>query len=134
MPSPKQLQLLSLIAVALWILATASIRYLPSTVTDPLLGDIGFLTSIPICWLCVAAIRRLAGLTREQLVGGTAFVVAFAMLIDAAALRWAHPVYGNDEGGSLFRLASAWLLWGYGISLAIAMLMSRRGIGTMDPR
>jgi len=132
MPSPKQLQLLSLIAIALWILATASIRYFPSTVTDPLLGDIGFLTSIPICWLCVVAVRRLAGLTREQLVGGTAFVVAVAMLIDATALRWAHPVYGSDESGSLFRLASAWLLWGYGVSLAIAMLMSRRGPATAD--
>ncbi len=120
----KQLKVLGLIAILLWVLATASIRYLPWSVTDPVAGSIGYVTSIPICWLCVVVTRRLARLAREQLVAGTAYVVGLAMLIDAIALRWMHMVYGNGGGGDLFRLASAWLLWGYGVSLAIALLMA----------
>jgi hypothetical protein len=118
-------KVLSLFTVLLWALATAAIRYFPASFTDPVAGDIGFATSIPVCWLCVRGARRWAGLGREQLVAGTAFVVGLAMLIDASALRWAHAVYSTDDAGSIFRLGSAWLLWGYGVSLAIALAMAR---------
>ncbi len=126
MLTSRQFRLLSVAAIALWALATASIRYFPSAVTDPLAGNIGFVTSVPVFWLCVVVTRRWARLTREQLVAGTAFVVALAMLIDASALRWVHVVYSDTGAGDLFRLGSAWLLWGYGISLVIALVMANR--------
>ena len=122
----KQVKSLSLIAVVLWVLATAAIRYFPGSVTDPAAGSIGYVISIPVCWLCVVATRRLARLSREQLVAGTAFVVGLAMLIDATALRWMHAVYSNEDGSNLFRLASAWLLWGYGVSLVVALMIAGR--------
>jgi hypothetical protein len=122
----KQLKILSLFTVLLWVLATAAIRYFPGSFTNSVAGNIGFVASIPIGWVCVRAARRWAELAREQLVAGTAFVVALAMLIDASALRWMHAVYSTDDAGSIFRLGSAWLLWGYGVSLAIALAMARR--------
>ncbi len=124
MLSIRQLKILTLFAVLLWVLATASIRYFPGSFTNPVAGNIGFIVSIPICWWCVLAARRWAGLAHDQLVAGTAFVAALAMLFDASALRWMHAVYSTDDAGTLFRLCSAWLLWGYGVSLAIALVMA----------
>jgi hypothetical protein len=47
------------------------------------------------------------------------------MMIDAVALLWFSWVYGTDE--KTMRLAAAWLLWGYGISLVIALCASGEG-------
>ena len=127
----RQMSILALTAVLFWIVATAAIRFFPGALVDPLRGDLAFGVSIPVCWLCVVAVRRWADLTREQLVAGVAFVAALAMLIDGSALRWAHRVYG--DGAEVYRLGAAWLLWGYGVSLVIALAMaggwgvSRRG-------
>jgi hypothetical protein len=124
MLSVRQVLILSSVAVLFWIAATAFIRFLPAMVIDPLQGSLGFLTSIPVCWLCVRFGRRVAGLSAAQLVPGTALVVAVATLIDGAALRWAHRLYSDND--AVCRLGAAWLLWGYGISLGIALLMQHR--------
>jgi len=122
MLTPRQMSILAPTAILFWIVATAAIRFFPGAFVEPLRGDLAFATSIPVCWLCVVAVRRWAGLAREQLVAGVAFVVALAMLIDGSALRWAYQVYG--DGGEVYRLGAAWLLWGYGVSLAIALAMA----------
>lgn len=120
----RQVLILSGIAVLFWIAATAWIRWYPATLLDPLQGGLGFVFSIPVCWLCVRLGRRAASLSAEQLVPGTAVVVTVATLIDAAALRWAHLLYAESE--QVCRLGAAWLLWGYGASLGIALLMRHR--------
>ncbi len=131
----RQVLILSGIAALFWIAATAWIRWFPSALVDPLQGGLGFLFSIPVCWLCVHLGRRAASLSAEQLVPGTAVVVAVATLIDAVALRWAHLLYADSE--QTCRLGAAWLLWGYGVSLGIALLMRHRlavvGAGTPRP-
>ena len=124
MLTARQVLILSGVAVLYWIAATAWIRLFPAGLVDPLQGDLGFLTSIPVCWLCVLVGKRAATLSAEQLVPGTALVVAVAALIDASVLRWAHLVYADSE--QVCRLGAAWLLWGYGLSLGIALLMRRR--------
>lgn len=124
MLNTRQVFILSGIAVLFWVAATAWIRFFPASIVDPFQGSIGFLTSIPICWLCVRFGRRAAGLSPEQLVPGTAVVVTVATLIDGAALRWAHLLYADSD--QVCRLGAAWLLWGYGLSLGIALLMQRR--------
>ncbi len=126
MITTRQMRVLAALAVLFWVAATAFLRVFPVATTDPVMGSIGFITSIPVCWLCVNAGRRWAGLARDQLIAGTAFVVAVAMLIDATALRWAHLVYGNASLPDFFRLGSAWLLWGYGVSLLIALAITGR--------
>ncbi|MGI4744531.1 MAG: DUF5367 family protein [Janthinobacterium lividum] len=118
--------ILSAIALLFWVVAAAWIHFFPAAIVDPLQGSIGFLTSIPVCWLCILLARRAAMLSREQLVSGTAVVVAVAMLIDASVLHWAPGVYSDNE--AVRRLGAAWLLWGYGISLGIALLMQHRRV------
>lgn len=46
------------------------------------------------------------------------------MMIEGLVIRWAPGVYGPDE--TIVRLGSAWLLWGYGVSLAVALTFAAR--------
>jgi len=119
----RQLAVLAPLALLFWLAAIASLRIDPGAVRPGLRGDLGFLFSLPMAWLCVLLARWLARLRPEQILVGTAFVVAVDTGLDACALRWvpAFPATGAD-----FRvLAAAWLLWGYGASLAAALIMGR---------
>lgn len=123
MLSARQIAILILVSLAMWIAATAYIRLLPAALLDPLMGGLSFVTTLGVGWLSVVLIRAAAGLSREQLLGGVALVGAVAMMIDGLVLRWAPAIYGADE--TVVRLGAAWLLWGYGVSLGIALLMAR---------
>jgi hypothetical protein len=123
MLTKRQVAILVALGGVFWLLATAAIRWFPRGVADPLRGSIGFATTLPIGWLSVRLTRRLAGLSRQELVRGIALASVIAMLIDGAALRWAPWLYAKDD--TVIRFGSAWLLWGYGVSLGIALLMAR---------
>jgi hypothetical protein len=135
----RQVAILVALGVLFWIAAAAAIRSSPRNLTDPVRGAIGFVTTFPIAWLSVRLTKRLAGLSREMLVRGVALASASAMLIDGAVLRWAPRVYAAND--TVIRFGSAWLLWGYGVSLGIALLMARQndpltlsGSPPSDPR
>ena len=119
MPTPMQTIRLVLLSLALWLAATLYIRFLPNALTDPLRGNLGFLTTLPMAWLSVWLVKICGRLTVDQLIPGVAVVGAVAMMIDGAALRWTHQIYGSNE--TAVRLGAAWLLWGYGVSLAVAL-------------
>ena len=109
-----------------WLADAAWIRLLPIFVVSPVWGDVGFLLSVPVAWVCVRVVLRLAGLAAGQLVAGTAVMVVVAALIHAVAFRWVPDLYGDDHTG---RLGAAWLLWIYGLLVAFALLMARAGGG-----
>ncbi len=125
MPTKTQVPMLVGIAILFWAIATASIRWVPGSLTDPLRGSVLFAVSLPICWGCIRFVRRSARLRPEQILAATVLVVGVANLIDAVALRWAPFLYGADE--RVLRLGASWLLWGYGVTLVIALAM-RRGL------
>ena len=115
----RQLAILSASGAFFWLADAAWIRLAPVFVVDPLWGDIAFLLSIPVAWVCVRFCQRLAGLNRAQVVPGVMLLVVVAALLHALALRWAPDLYGSDRAG---RLGSAWLLWIYGLILGYALL------------
>jgi len=115
--------ILLVLGLGLWLLATLYIHFIPSAFTSPIRSALSFVTALPIGWLSILLVRRCARLARAQLVAGTALVGAVAMAIDGLALRFFPQVYSTDL--DVFRPASAWLLWGYGVSLAIALWMGR---------
>jgi hypothetical protein len=119
MLNAAQIARLCALSVFLWILATAYIRLWPAAFTDPVMGAAGLVTTFPMAWLSVWLVRRIAG---AQLLEGVCVVGAIAMMIDGAALRFLPQVYGDSD--MVLRLGAAWLLWGYGVSLAIALLWS----------
>jgi hypothetical protein len=123
MTQTARLAILMILGLGLWMLATLYIRYVPGAFTSPVHSALSFLTALPLGWLSIRLVRRCARLARSQLVAGTALVGAVAMMVDGLALRFFPWVYSDDL--YLFRPASAWLLWGYGVSLAIALWLAR---------
>lgn len=124
MLTPTQALRLTALAAVLWFAATAYIRLWPAALIDPVMGPMGFVTTFPMAWLSIWLVLRLGGLTPRQLPAGAALVGGLAMVIDGAALRFAPQAYGTQE--TVLRLGAAWLLWGYGVSLIIALLWARR--------
>jgi hypothetical protein len=123
MPKNARITILLLLGFVLWLLATLYIHFVPRAFTSPLHGAIGFIIALPIGWLSIRLVRRCACLDRSELVAGSALVAAVAMMIDGLALRFFPWVYSGEP--EVLRPASAWLLWGYGVSLAIALWLAR---------
>ena len=121
-----QVASLATLGVALWLLFALLIRYsIPaglfgSTAASALL----FAAAIPGAWLLVQLCRRTAPLTPEQSGPGVAGAASAALPCDGVALTWAQSLYGDDPTSVL--LAAAWLLWGVGACLAVALLVARR--------
>lgn len=112
------------LAALFWLAATLGIRLAPATVAPGWLGDLGFVTSVPVGAFCVWLVVRAARLAPPQIAPGALVVLGAAMLADGFALRWHPDVYGVDD--RIARTAAAWLLWGYGISAAIACAVAER--------
>jgi hypothetical protein len=121
-----KVQIAKLVALGavLWVLVTLNIRLWPDAILDPLRGLIAFLIAPLTGWLSVWLCKRVGRLSPDQLLPGVALVGAVAMMMDGAALKWFSGIYGFNE--RTLRLAAAWLLWGYGVAFAIALLWASR--------
>lgn len=122
MLSKAQLAILVLFSAVLWVAATAYIRFYPAAFIDPMHGVISFITALPAGWLSVYLTKLVARLEPGQLLPGIAVVGATAMMIDGLVLHFAPATYGGDD--TVVRFGAAWLLWGYGVSLGIAVIMA----------
>jgi hypothetical protein len=120
----SQILILVIVSLAYWALATLYIRYVPTALLGPIQAVISFALAAPVGWASILLARRLARLGQAQLLPGIGVVGASAMMLDALVLRWAPQVYGTD-GAAILR-GAAWLLWGYGVSFAIAVVMATR--------
>ena len=123
MSTTARIGILLILGVGLWLLATLYIHIVPAAFTSPLHSALGFITALPIGWLSIRLVWRCARLARSQLVAATALVGAVGMMIDGLALRFFPWVYSGEP--EVIRPASAWLLWGYGVSFAIALWLGR---------
>lgn len=112
------------LSLVLWLAAALYIHLMPRALTDPIRGAVGFAVSLPVGWLSVVMIQYVGKLAPRQLLWGVGLVGALAMMIDGVVLRWFPAVYGSDP--TAIRLGAAWLLWGYGASLAIAVGMASK--------
>lgn len=76
MPSRQQFTTLVLLGLAMWGAATLLIRLWPGAFTDPMIGAAGFAVMLPVGWLSVWLIIRLARLSTDQVMAGVAVVGA----------------------------------------------------------
>lgn len=120
----SQILVLFALSVALWVVATLYIKVYPAVFTESPLGSISFLTTLPMGWLSVLLVRFVGRLSPPQLLSGVGLVGAGAMMIDGLILHWAPELYGTND--TVIRFGAAWLLWGYGVSIGIALLMAER--------
>jgi len=112
------------LSLVMWLAAALYIELLPGALTDPIRGAVGFAVSLPVGWLSVVLTQYVGKLVPRQLLSGVGLVGGLAMMLDGAALRWFPAVYGSDP--TAIRLGAAWLLWGYGVSLSIAVGMASK--------
>jgi hypothetical protein len=125
--SRAQVARLAVLAVVIWYLAALFIRLaLPAGLYGGAPGVLLFAATLPVAWGSTWLAARVAGLRPAQVVPGTAFACAVAMLCDGVALTWAPGVYGGAS--ARLALGAAWLLFGVGAILVAAILVaSRRG-------
>jgi hypothetical protein len=126
-----QIFLLVSLGIALWILVTLNIRLRPDSLLDPIEGLIPFATAPLAGWLSVWLCKFVGRLSKDQLLPGVALVGAVAMMMDGAALKWFSGVYGLDE--KTLRIGAAWLLWGYGVAFAVAVIWVARSQHQLGP-
>jgi len=123
---PRQTASLAALGIVLWFLAALLIRYAgPAGLFDGgLASALLFALTIPAAWLLARLCRRTAGLTPGQLVPGVAVASLAGLLCDAMALTWTPALYGADAAHIV--PAVAWLFWGVGFCLALALVIAGR--------
>lgn len=123
--SRAQLGRLAVFAVAFWYVAVLFIRFgLDAGWYGGAPGALLFVVTVPGAWGSVWLAMRVARLGPAQVVPGTAFACAVAMLCDGVALTWAPGVYGGASARLV--LGAAWLLFGVGAILVAALFTARR--------
>jgi Family of unknown function (DUF5367) len=80
-----------------------------------------FVCSIPVAWLLVKVIAVVGKVDGNDLLRAVVIVALTAMLLDGIALTWCPDWYSLAPAGLL--LAAAWLLWGVGVSFALALAL-----------
>jgi len=119
-----QIASLATLGVVLWLLFALLIRY---SIPTGLFGNAAasallFAAAFPLAWLMIRLCRRVAALSPGQVVPGVVVASAAALSCDGLALTWAPNLYGPDAASIL--PAAAWLFWGVGVSLALALAVA----------
>lgn len=83
-----------------------------------------FASSVPIAWILVKISATIGKVEGGDLLTAVALISLTAMLLDGIALTWFQNWYGLEQTQLL--LASAWILWGAGVGLAIGYWESLR--------
>ena len=117
------------IGLAFWLVAAMTVRMArPGGPLDGMFGAMAsmwtFAASVPVMWLVVRFIQRVASLTSQQVVSGVVLAAAAASLCDAVALTWVTELYGSDKTRVLH--GAAWILWGASFGLIFAYIEAER--------
>ncbi len=116
-----QVAILAALGVALWLLFALLIRWsLPTGLFgNPVASVLLFVAAVLLAWLMVRLCTRVAALAPGQTVPGVVVASAAALPCDGVALTWTPGLYGPDAASIL--PAAAWLFWGVGLCLALAL-------------
>jgi hypothetical protein len=119
--STTQLAIVAAIGAILWFLAALLIRAVePIGALEGPGVALFYAAIIPGTVPFIPLIRRLASLRRDQTVYGVAVATGVAGLLDGVALAYFPALYGANTAG-----AGAAILWGAGVALLLAVVMSR---------
>ncbi|WP_137178742.1 hypothetical protein [Roseomonas sp. AR75] len=111
--------------IVFWFLAALFCRFAAPAGWFGGLGSLLlFVVALPGLWAAVVVTRRIAGLSASQLFPGVSAATMAATLCDGVAITWVPSLYGGVTPG--LAPAAAWILWGAGAGMLIALLMGRR--------
>lgn len=119
----KQMIILALYGVMLWLLAAILVRTVgPMGALD---GSARIITyalvipgTIPAIWIG----RAMAGLARDQTATALIVITATALLLDGIAHAWFPNLYGSDP--ALIVKGAAVIFWGAGVGLVLGLIMN----------
>jgi len=89
-----------------------------------------FMAAAPIGYTAMRFSEGLLGISSKQRLTSTAIMCATALLLDGVAFMWFPTLYENpslnqkNSTSSIIRsrMGAAWILWGVGVCLGIALL------------
>jgi hypothetical protein len=120
----KQHIILAFYGAFLWFVAAMLVRYVgPMGAFEGNALWITYILVIPGTIPALLIGKRIAGLSKPQMLGGVAIVTATAALLDGIALAWFPTLYGTDPWTVL--TGAALILWGVGVGLVLAWIMGR---------
>ena len=119
--APGQLATVVVLGLVFWFAAAMAVR-IGSTAGffGTSASAIAFAVAIPVCWLSVMFIKKVARLGTGQTLPGIAVGTMTATFADGIALTWGRSLYGSDP--VMTTLGAAWILWGVGLFLLFAYL------------
>lgn len=123
MLSTKQLSISVALGLFFWFFFAIAIQLAPMLFDQGLINLALFVISIPIAWLLVSLIVVIASLAPHQILAAICVAVGSASLCDGLALTWLGSLYGDSD--LQIRLGGAYILWGVGLFLFIALLRTK---------
>jgi hypothetical protein len=130
---PGQLAKVIVLGVVFWFAAAMTVRFGSAAgFFGPSTSMIAFAVTIPVCWLSVLLIKKIARLNVGQTLPGIVLGTVAATCCDGIALTWGRGLYGSDS--TLIIFGAAWILWGAGLFLLFAYLDDHRQSRAPRPR
>ena len=130
--SQKQVSGLVALSVLYWGAAAAKVRYGGHIFYANDLNRLGsFLATVPIGYIGIRVAEKLLSISPRERLVTTSLLAAPALLLDGAALMFFPTVYENPSltgkndplAVSTSRMGAAWILFGVGASLGVALLI-----------
>ena len=123
MLSTKQIYISITLGVFFWLVFAIAIQFTAILFNQGAIHIVLFVASIPAVWFLISLIVFLAKLATHQILASICMAVGAASLCDGIAITWLESLYGNTD--LHIRLGAAYILWGVGLFLGIALLRTK---------
>lgn len=123
--SKGQAILLVVLGVVFWFVGALPVRFGSGIGMFENAGNvIAFLIGLPVSWISVIIIKKVARLNAEQMVPGVSLGLLVATSLDGIVLTGGTSLYGTVP--LIVGRGAAWILWGVFAFLAAAFIEARR--------
>lgn len=123
--SAKQIVIVVVAGAVLWLAAALCIRYLGFAIFDfGVAHTVAYFALFPITWVFVRLVQNLAELSDEDVFLGIGASTMTAVLLNGLALAMYPDLYSLSF--EIQVAGAAFILWGAGVTLAVAWWESRR--------
>lgn len=123
MLSTKQISISIALGVFFWFVFAIAIQYTPFLFDQGFNHVALFVLSIPVVWIIVSLLIKVATLKSSQILYGICVAVGSASLCDGLAITWLGSLYGDND--LHIRLGAAYILWGVGLFLIVALVRTK---------
>ncbi len=125
--TPVQITMLAIFGAVLWFGAANTLRIIgPMGALQGYGRVILYIAIIPGTYPFVLLAKKMIKLASDQIAIGYTVATATATLLDGMVLAWFPALYGSSA--EQVAASGAAILWGVGVGLVLALMVSRRGV------